>query len=99
MLERLKIFRNKYVFTLVVFFVYVLFLDDVDVFKIFQQESKLSKLKQEKADLTKKFEEVKFTLEQLDNDEALERYARENKFFKHDDEDIFVIVPEENQQK
>ncbi|HLW40356.1 MAG TPA: septum formation initiator family protein [Brumimicrobium sp.] len=95
MMKRLKIFKNKYIFTLAVFFVYVLFLDDVDVVRIYQQEAKLSKLKDEKRELSKKFEEVKGILESLDNDDALERYARENKFFKKDDEDIFVIVQEE----
>lgn len=96
MFKRFKIARNKYIITFVVFLVYILFLDDIDIVKIYQQNVKLNKLKEEKKEITRKFEEVKGVLESLDNDEALERYARENKFFKKDDEDIFVIVPSED---
>jgi len=75
--------------------VYVLFLDDVDVFNVVRQRVKLNKLKQEKEMLSEKFNEAKFTLDQLDNTEALERFAREQKLFKRDNEDIFVIVKED----
>ena len=74
---------------------YVLFLDDVDVFNVVRQRVKLNKLKQEKEMLSEKFNEAKFTLDQLDNTEALERFAREQKLFKRDNEDIFVIVKED----
>lgn len=80
--------------TLVVFFIYVLFLDDVDVFTIIRQEIKLNKLQEEKEEVLTKYEKTKSTLDQLDNLESLEKYAREEKMFKKDDEDIFVIVEE-----
>ncbi|WP_107039303.1 FtsB family cell division protein [Brumimicrobium mesophilum] len=91
-MKRLKHFKNKYVITLVVFSVYVLFLDDVDVFNIIRQEIKLNKLENEKEDLQEKFIETKTTLDQLDDTDALEIFAREQKLFKRDNEDIFVIV-------
>jgi len=93
-MKRFKIFRNKFKLTAVVFLVYVLFLDDVDIFHIVRQEIKLNKLQQEKAILLDKYIETKSILNQLDNTEALERYAREQKLFKRDNEDIFVIVEE-----
>lgn len=80
--------------TLLVFFIYVLFLDDVDVFTIIRQEIKLNKLQEEKEEVLTKYEKTKSTLDQLDNLESLEKYAREEKMFKKDDEDIFVIVEE-----
>lgn len=94
-MKRLRIFKNKFKLTFVIFLVYVLFLDDVDVFNVVRQRVKLNKLKQEKEMLSEKFNEAKFTLDQLDNTEALERFAREQKLFKRDNEDIFVIVKED----
>ncbi|MEX1192609.1 MAG: septum formation initiator family protein [Brumimicrobium sp.] len=94
MIKHLRHLRNKYILTLVVFAVYMLFLDDVDVFTIAKQEIKLNKLQQEKVEIKEKYLKTKATLDQLDNMESLERYAREEKMFKKDDEDIFVIVKE-----
>ena len=95
MIKKLKYLKNKYILTLVVFFIYILFLDDVDVFTIIRQELKLSKLQIEKEEVLTKYEKTKSTLDQLDNLESLEKYAREEKMFKKDDEDIFVIVEEQ----
>lgn len=75
-----------------IFFFYTLFLDDVDVFTIIRQELKLSKLEQEKEEILSKYQKTKSTLDNLDDLNALEKYAREQKMFKRDDEDIFVIV-------
>jgi gamma-glutamylcyclotransferase (GGCT)/AIG2-like uncharacterized protein YtfP len=72
----------------------MLFLDDVDVFTIIRQEIKLNKLQEEKQEINGKYLKTKATLDQLDNMESLERYAREQKMFKKADEDIFVIVKE-----
>ncbi len=94
MIKKLKYLKNKYILTLVVFAIYVLFLDDVDVFTIIRQEIKLNKLQEEKEEVLTKYEKTKSTLDQLDNLESLEKYAREEKMFKKDDEDIFVIVEE-----
>lgn len=95
-MKRLRIFKNKYILTLVIFGVYILFLDDVDVFNVARQEIKLNKLEQEKEALLEKYNETKSTLDQLDNTQALERFAREQKLFKRDNEDVFVIVQEDN---
>jgi len=94
-MKRLKIFKNKFKLTFVIFLVYLLFLDDVDVFNVARQEIKLSKLQEEKAILLEKYNETKSTLNQLDDTAALERFAREQKLFKRDNEDIFVIVQED----
>ena len=93
-MKRLKYFKNKYIITALVFAVYMLFLDDVDVFNIIRQEIKLNKLENERGILLEKFTETKTTLDQLDYTDALERFAREEKLFKRDNEDIFVIVKE-----
>jgi len=95
MAKWIKYLRNKYILTLVVFSVYMLFLDDNDVFSIARQQIKLSKLKAEKEDVLKKYKKTKGVLSQLNSLDAIEKFAREEKLFKRDDEDIFVIVYEE----
>src|SRR5690554_6955413 len=82
----LKVFKNKYILTFTIFVLYTLFLDDVDIFNVVRQKVKLNKLEQEKVDLLEKFTETKLTLDQLDDNEALERFAREQKLFKRDNE-------------
>ncbi|MEX2485624.1 MAG: hypothetical protein WED10_13720, partial [Brumimicrobium sp.] len=67
MIKHLRHLRNKYILTLVVFAVYMLFLDDVDVFTIAKQEIKLNKLQQEKVEIKEKYLKTKATLDQLDN--------------------------------
>ncbi len=92
MLKYLKYLRNKYTLTLFCFAVYILFLDDVDIFKIFQQKRKHKALVEERMEVEEKLKETKSTLEKLSNPKELERFAREKKMFKKDDEDIFVIT-------
>lgn len=95
MFKWIKYLRNKFILTLAIFSVYMLFLDDTDVFSIIRQQIKLSKLKSEKEEVFVKYEKTKSTLDQLNSLKAIEKFAREEKLFKRDDEDIFVIVYEE----
>lgn len=92
MIKHLRYLRNKYILTLVIFGVYVLFLDDVDVFSIFRQQVKYNKILTEKVEMQEKLESTKYILNRLNNIESIEKFAREEKMFKRDDEDIFVIV-------
>ncbi|MDG0973140.1 MAG: hypothetical protein P8O07_03195 [Crocinitomicaceae bacterium] len=92
MLKYLKYLRNKFILTLFIFGVYALFLDDVDVFSIIRQQVKYNKIIAEKAEMQEKLEQTKEVLHQLNNLESIEQFAREEKMFKRDDEDIFVIV-------
>lgn len=84
-------FRNKYTITIGVFVVYTLFLDDVDIFSIVRQNRKLSELETQCALFSEKLSETRSSLEKLKYPSGLERYAREKKLFKKDDEDVFVI--------
>jgi len=96
-MEKLKRFlnhkyvKNKYTITLIVFVIYILFLDDMDVFMLLNQKSKLNKLEKHKVEMTIQLEETKDKLKMLRNINTLEAYARSEKFFKQKDEEIFVI--------
>ena len=56
--------------------------------------NKLSNLEETKIEVSKKLERTRFTLKQMRYTSEVERYAREKKFFKRDNEDIFVITYE-----
>jgi cell division protein DivIC len=91
--------KNKYFITSLAFSIYFLFLDDLDIITIFNQKSKLSKLQAQRDLLAENLKETKNTLKRLKNLNYLESYARSQKFFKKDDEEIFVITFEEKKKK
>jgi hypothetical protein len=52
---------------------------------------KLNQLEMAKQEVSRDLKKSQKTLRELNSKSELERYAREEKFFKKDDEDIFVI--------
>ena len=91
--------KNKYTITGIVFLVYFLFLDDLDIITIVNQKRKLSKLEIQRDKLSEDLASTKNTLKKLKNINSLEAYARSQKFFKRDDEDIFVITFEKKKKQ
>lgn len=69
----------------------MLFLDDIDIFTIVNQNRKLNKLEVSKSEVSEKLTDIQATLKELKYPSELESYAREEKLFKRDNEDIFVI--------
>lgn len=86
-----KYFKNKFIFTTCAFFIYMLFLDDVDIFTIVNQNRKLNKLEVSKNEVSEKLTKTQNTLKKLKYPSELESFAREEKLFKKDNENIFVI--------
>jgi hypothetical protein len=76
----------------VLFLVFFLFLDDHDIFTIFQKKSKLATKQIEKARLDNELDEINLKLIQIQDMDELERFAREETYFKRDNEDVFVIT-------
>jgi hypothetical protein len=83
--------KNKYFLTLFIFFIYTLFLDDFDVFVIISQKNKLNNLKEQRDEMHKQLIISKDIYKKLNHINYLESYARSKKFFKKDNEEIFVI--------
>lgn len=77
-----------------IFFVYTLFLDENDIFTIISHSNKLSHLKEDTAKMKADLELTQITLKKLKHKTEIEKYAREKKLFKKDDEDVFVIFYE-----
>jgi cell division protein FtsB len=69
-----------------------MFLDDVDVFSVISQNRKISQLKASQSEISIKLNEVNYMLMNLKDPNFLEKIAREDKLFKKDDEDIFIIT-------
>lgn len=87
-------FRNKYLLTFTLFLLYNLFLDDVDIFSLLSQNRKLNRLRTDQSEINIKLNETKQTLRELKHIYSLEKYAREEKLFKKDDEDVFIVTYE-----
>ncbi|MEY4973371.1 MAG: hypothetical protein RLZZ55_158 [Bacteroidota bacterium] len=86
--------KNKYILTSIIFVVYFLFLDDWDIFTLVRQKRKLSQIEQQDEQMHQQLKDTKKTLRKLHRLDELEAYARSEKFFKRDDEEIFVITKE-----
>ena len=84
--------KNKYGLTLFVFLIYVLFLDDLDVFSIISQKQKLNKLEIQRDNMKNQLISTRSTLRKLNKINYLEAYARSEKFFKKENEEIFIIT-------
>ncbi len=84
---------KAYIVVLVVFFVWMLFFDEFNWFRINKDKQKLEYLKREEVLLRNKIEEDRQKLKtvQSNDPESLERFAREQYYMKKDNEDVFVI--------
>lgn len=88
--------KNKFIITIIVFVTYSLFLDENDVFTMISNSTKLSQLEEKKTELNAELKTTSGILEKLKSKSEVERFAREKKYFKMDDEDLFVIYDNSN---
>lgn len=86
--------KNKYILTSIIFAIYFLFLDDWDIFTLVRQKRKLAQIEQQDDQMHQQLKDTKKTLRKLHRLDELEAYARSEKFFKRDDEEIFVVTKE-----
>lgn len=90
-----SIFKNFFFLTSVLFLIWMFFINSMDVFSVLKLKSKLSELKDQKEYYLQKIESVKKDREALlNNEELLEKFARENYLMKKPNEDVFIV--EEN---
>ena len=86
--------KNKYLLSLTVFAVWMIFFDSQDIITThFKLRKELNQLHESRSYYLGQIEETKKELEQLKSDaETLEKYAREKYRMKKDNEDLFVIT-------
>lgn len=93
-------FRNRYVLTLVIFFLWLTLLDSNNLVARFKAIRELRRLKSEKEYYMERIEVDKRKLHELKTDDHnLEKFAREQYHMKKADEDLFIILsPREDRQ-
>ena len=94
------VFRNKYVLTLVIFFLWLLLFDSNNLISRFRDIRDLKKLRSDREYYLKRIEEDKKKLYELKTDDQnLEKFAREQYRMKRPDEDLFIVLtPRQNRE-
>ncbi|MBK7480190.1 MAG: septum formation initiator family protein [Bacteroidales bacterium] len=92
--------RNKYLLTIIIFVVWMLFLDSNNLISRWKEMKNLKKLKAEKEYYVNRIEEDKRKLQELrTSDRNLEKFAREQYRMKRPDEDLYIILsPQEDRR-
>jgi cell division protein FtsB len=96
----IELLKNKYFLSVIAFGAWMLFFDKNDMLSQYEYRSEVNKLQQEKDFYLKETAMVKKDLKELDSNlNTAEKFAREKYFMKKDNEDVFVIVKGETENK
>ncbi len=95
-----SIFRNKYILTIMIFFIWILMLDSNNLIARYKDIRELHKLRNDREYYTNKIEVDRRKLQELKTDDHnLEKFAREQYRMKKPDEDLYVILtPREDRE-
>ena len=98
--HKLSLFRriilNKYVVTLVGFFIFLIFFDNHNLISRWETSRKINSMEKEIKFYQSEIDKNKAKMNEMQtSDESLERYAREQYHLKKDREDVFIIKEEE----
>ncbi len=86
-------FRNKYVLSFIVFFVWILLFDSNNLITRFKDMKELHKLRLDREYYKEKIKEDQQKLYELKTDNHnLEKFAREQYHMKKPDEDLYIIL-------
>jgi len=87
--ENNRWYLNKYILCLLIFIVWIIFMDQNNYFTQSRLDKSIIKLEEEKANYKKLYEIA--LQDKLDLEKNPEKYARDNYFMHRDDEQIFYI--------
>jgi cell division protein FtsB len=91
----LKIVRNKYLISLAVFIVWILFFDEYNLMSSKQTKAELESLLKQQAYYKGKIKSDQQKLDELNSGkDELEKYAREEFYMSMPGEDVYVVVRE-----
>lgn len=92
--------RNKYMLTVVIFIIWILFFDNNNLIGRYRDMSALKQLKSDKEYYSNRiYEDTRKLNELKTSNENLEKFAREEYFMKRENEDIFIIVTEKEEKQ
>jgi len=87
-----SVLKNKYLISLLVFAVIIMFTDHNNFFEQADRKRELKELQTKKKYYEDEIEKTKKELADLSNNPAaIEKYAREHFMMKRDNEDVFVV--------
>ena len=89
-------FSNIYVIVLTIFAVWMVFFDTNSLLTQMQLQKEINALKKQKKHLQKEITSDKETIKKLQDSAELEKFAREQYFFKKDGEEIYIIEYEDS---
>jgi cell division protein FtsB len=94
--KMLPFVKNKFILTMVIFFIWLLFFDRNNLIDRVKELNHLRQLEKDKKYYIERIDADSKRLEQLrTNNKNLEKFAREQYLMKKDNEDIFIIVEED----
>lgn len=70
---------------------YILILHETDIFTLVKRNERVTELEKEIERKEDGVEELKIAIGELEDLRTLEKYAREEHFFKKEDEDLFIF--------
>ncbi|MBN2862893.1 MAG: septum formation initiator family protein [Bacteroidales bacterium] len=95
-----SVFRNKYFLTLLIFFIWLIFLDSNNLIARYREMRELRKLKNDREYYLNKIENDRSKLRELKTDNHnLEKFAREQYRMKKPDEDLFIVLTPKEDRK
>jgi len=88
--------KNKYIVTLIVFGIWVIFFDQNNLWDRSKLSSRINQLEKQKNHYEVEIEQNQRKLKEIqESPESLEKFAREQYLMKKKNEDIFVIIEED----
>jgi cell division protein FtsB len=94
------VFRNKYLLTIIIFFIWLLLFDSNNLIARYKELRELHKLKADREYYSKRIEADRQKLHELKTDNNnLEKFAREQYFMKKPDEDLYIILTPSEDRK
>ena len=92
--------RNKYVLTIAVFSIWMLFFDQYNAVDRIKMSSEINQLEEDREYYLEQIQKDSARLSELTtNKENLEKYAREQFLMKKSNEDVFVVIEEKDKKK
>ena len=92
--------RNKYVLTIAVFTIWMLFFDQNNAVDRIRMTSEIRQLEEDREYYLEQIQKDSARLSELTtNKENLEKYAREQFLMKKDNEDVFVVIEQKGKKE
>jgi cell division protein FtsB len=95
----LKLLGNKYIIVLVLYIVWMLFLDNYSYMDHRILNKQIDELEDNKTYYQQEIAKDEQSIKNLKNPDQIEKYAREKYYMKRDSEDIYIIDIEEDRIK